>query len=135
MRGLAGTLLLAIVCCANAAYAEVNYAIFPRPIEGAGTMFSTGANVLRFRDSSVYDCVAGITDGAFTLKCNKQQFGGSIMHGDTVSTIFSPSGYSLSAPAGGGFWQLDQATGDIQFCLLTPSDVSLLSYCATTKIR
>jgi len=123
------------VCCANAARAEVNYAIFPRPIEGAGTMFSTGASVLRFRDGSVYNCVAGMQNGVFALNCNKQQFGGSMMHGDTVTTIFSPAGYSLSAPAGGGFWQLDQATGDIQFCLLTPSDVSLLSYCAAAKIR
>ena len=135
MRGLPGVLLLAIVCCASAASAEVNYAIFPRPIEGAGTMFSTGANVLRFRDSSVYDCVASMQNGAFTLKCNKQQFGGSMLRGDAITTIFSPAGYSLSAPAGGGFWQLDQATGDIQFCLLTPSDVSLLSYCAAGKIR
>jgi hypothetical protein len=135
MRGLAGVLLVAIVCWANAARAEVNYAIFPRPIEGAGTMFSTGANVLRFRDSGVYDCAASIQNGAFTLTCNKRQFGGSMMRGDAVTTAFSPAGYSLSAPAGGGFWQLDQATGDIQFCLLTPSDVSLLSYCAATKIR
>ena len=64
MRGLAGVMLVAIVCCADAASAEVNYAIFPRPIEGAGTMFSTGASVLRFRDSGVYDCVAGLTNGA-----------------------------------------------------------------------
>jgi hypothetical protein len=38
MRGLAGVLLVVGVCCANAASAEVNYAIFPRPIEGAGTV-------------------------------------------------------------------------------------------------
>jgi hypothetical protein len=74
-------------------------------------------------------------NGAFTLKCNKQQFGGSMLRGDAITTIFSPAGYSLSAPAGGGFWQLDQTTGDIQFCLLTPSDVSLLSYCAAAKIH
>ena len=135
MRGLAGVLLVAIACCASAASAEVNYAIFPRPIEGAGSMFSSGASVLRFRDGSVYNCVAGIQNGAFALTCNKQQFGGSMMRDDAVTTIFSPAGYSLSAPAGGGFWQLDQATGDIQFCLLTPSDVSLLSYCAASKIR
>jgi hypothetical protein len=135
MRALAGVLLAAIVCSAEAANAETNYAIFPRAIEGVGTMFSTGAHVLRFRDSSVYDCVAQITNGAFALKCNKQQFGGSMMHGDAVTTIFSPAGYSLSAPAGSGFWQLDQATGEIQFCLLTPADVSLISYCATTTIR
>ena len=37
MRGLSGVLLVAIVCWANAARAEVNYAIFPRPIEGAAS--------------------------------------------------------------------------------------------------
>jgi hypothetical protein len=58
-----------------------------------------------------------------------------MLRGDAITTIFSPAGYSLSAPAGGGFWQLDQTTGDIQFCLLTPSDVSLLSYCAAAKIH
>jgi hypothetical protein len=135
MRGLAGVLLAAIVCYAQAANAEMNYAIFPQSIDGSGTMFGTGANVLRFRDSSVYNCVAQLTNGALTLKCNKQEFGGSMMRGDTVTTVFSPAGYSLSAPAGGGFWQLDQATGNIQFCLLTPSAVSILSYCASTTIR
>ena len=135
MRGLAGVLLAMIICCAQTANAETNYAMFPRSMDGSGTMFNTGASVLRFRDSTVYNCVAELTTGALTLKCDKQQFGGSMLHGDSVTTIFSPAGYSLSAPAGGGFWQLDQATGDIQFCLLTPSAVSILSYCARTTIR
>jgi hypothetical protein len=135
MRGLAGVLLAALVCCAEAANADTNYAIFPRPIDGVGTMFSTGAHVLRFRDSSVFDCTAQIANGALALKCNKLQFGGSMMRGDAVTTVFSPAGYNLSAPGGSGFWQLDQATGGIQFCLLTPADLSLMSYCATATIR
>jgi hypothetical protein len=106
MRGLAGVLLAMIVCCAETANAETNYAIFPRSMDGSGTMFNTGATVLRFRDNTVYDCVAQLTTGALALKCDKQQFGGSMLRGDSVTTIFSPAGYSLSAPAGGGFWQL-----------------------------
>ena len=115
MRGLAGVLLAVFICCSEIANAETNYAIFARSMDGSGTMFNTGASVLRFRDSTVYNCVAELTTGALTLKCDKQQFGGSMMRGETVTTIFSPAGYSLSAPAGGGFWQLDQATATSSF--------------------
>lgn len=50
----------------------------------------------RFRGSNAYECTAQFSNGAFALKCNKQQFGGSMMRGDTVRTIFSPAGYSLT---------------------------------------
>jgi len=81
-------------------------------------MFGTGAHVLRFRESSVYDCVAQITNGALTLKCNKQEFGGSMMRGDTVTRSLVPQATASARQQGAASGNLIKRPATSNFAFL-----------------
>jgi hypothetical protein len=148
MRGLAIAVIITTVCISTESNAQVNYRLFP------GRMSSTPeskyieqhataqAIVLSFRNSSVYYCEGDVNrkDNNIKLICRKNtKFNGTLMSGDLVTTQTN-RGPELNFGGdlvfnGTGFWQLDQAAGEIQFCLFDPPALGVSSSCAGTKVE
>jgi hypothetical protein len=111
----------------SAVSAQVNYDLLP----GYGTKHgypptvTYRAWVLSFKDNKYYGCVATydfVAPTTPTLFCRPMgSFEPPLMSGDHVKTLQAPGG-----PSGGVgseeilsvfFWQIDQSTGRIQFCI------------------
>ena len=111
----------------GAVRAQVNYDLLP----GYGTKHgypptvTYRAWVLSYRDNKYYGCVATydfVTPTTPTLICRSiGSFEPPLLSGDHVKTLQAPGG-----PSGGFgseeilsvfFWQIDQSTGQIQFCI------------------
>jgi hypothetical protein len=111
----------------GAVSAQVNYDLLP----GYGTKHgypptvSYRAWVLSYRDSKFYSCIAAYefdSPKTPTLICRPMgSFEPPLLSGPNVKTLQAPGG----PPSGFGseeilsvfFWQIDQATGQIQFCM------------------
>jgi hypothetical protein len=111
----------------GAVSAQVNYDLLP----GYGTKHgypptvSYRAWVLSYRDSQFYSCLAAYefdSPKTPTLICRPiGSFQPPLLSGPNVKTLQAPGG----PPSGFGseeilsvfFWQIDQATGQIQFCM------------------
>jgi hypothetical protein len=81
--------------------------------------------VLSHKDNKIYFCAARwFTEPPrqfFTLKCAGGEWKGTLLKGPAVKTVvlelpFPQTRYGLEDT----FWQLDQATGDIQYCSAIP---------------
>jgi hypothetical protein len=111
----------------GAVSAQVNYDLLP----GYGTKYgypptvTYRAWVLSFKDNKYYGCVATydfVAPTTPTLFCRPMgSFEPPLMSGDHVKTLQAPGG-----PSGGVgseeilsvfFWQIDQSSGQIQFCI------------------
>ncbi len=135
MRYATKALLVAVTLCfAGEAIAQVNmaqagYDLFPGfgEIKGHPMKVSYRAWVISYKDNAYYECVAGYDFGSPetpTLTCDRGgSFNPPLLKGATVKTVQAPGG-----PRGGPgtdeaqssfFWQIDQVTGKIQFCMPT----------------
>jgi len=128
MRKVVSALIVAAALCfAATAEAEVNYDLFPGygSKQGYPPIVHYRAWVISYRDNKYYRCVASYEASAPaqpTLVC---RLGGSfdppLLAGANVKTLQALGGPS----AGPGtdesqssfFWQIDQATGQVQFCM------------------
>ena len=144
MRGLAGALVAASVCLSGESQAQMSYQLFAGPLhvtsgDAANREYSASATVLSFLDSSIYDCYGHTSkkDNSIKVDCNKSDhFNGTLLTGQTVTTQLN-RGPDMSINlvwAGIGFWQLDQAGGNVQFCLFDTRISEVSSSCARTKI-
>jgi hypothetical protein len=128
MRNVIATLIFAGVLCIPAAVsAQVNYDLLPGygDKHGYPPKVTYRAWVLSYRDSKYYSCSATydfVAPATPTLVCGlKGSFEPPLLSGAHVKTLQAPGG----PPGGVGseeslsifFWQIDQATGQIQFCL------------------
>jgi hypothetical protein len=128
MRNVIITLM---VTCAlglsSAAKSQVNYDLFPGYGEKQGypPAVHYRAWVINYRDNEYYRCVASYETNAPTtpsLTCTLDgAFEPPLLSGANVKTL-----QALGGPSGGAgsdealsrfFWQIDQATGQIQFCI------------------
>jgi hypothetical protein len=128
MRNVIAVLMVTgMLCFSNAVNAQVNYDLLP----GYGTKHGYPATVnyrawvLSYRDSKYYSCLATydfVAPTTPTLICNPMgSFEPPLLSGDHVKTLQAPGG----PPSGIGneetlsvfFWQIDQSTGKIQFCI------------------
>jgi hypothetical protein len=144
MRGLVGVLIAASICFSGESQAQDNYQLFAGPLyvtsdDAANREYRASATVLSFPDSSVYDC-SGYTsrkDNSFKVICNKSNyFNGTLLSGHAVTTQLNRgSDMNINLVwTGMGFWQLDQAGGNVQFCMLDTRISEVSSSCASTKI-
>jgi hypothetical protein len=128
MRNVIAVLVITgVLCFSGTVSAEVNYDLLP----GYGTKrgypptVAYRAWVLSYRDSKYYTCVAAydfVAPATPTLNCRQLgSFEPPLLSGDHVKTLQAPGG-----PSGGigneetlsvFFWQIDQSTGKIQFCI------------------
>jgi hypothetical protein len=128
MRNLIAVLVIAgVLFSSGAASAQVNYDLLP----GYGTKHgypptvNYRAWVLSYRDSKYYDCIASydfVTPTTPTLSCRPLgSFEPPLLSGDHVKTLQAPGGSPGSVgseePLSVFFWQIDQSTGKIQFCI------------------
>ena len=128
MRNVIATLIFAgVLCFAGAVSAQVNYDLLPGygDKHGYPPKVTYRAWVLSYRDSKFYSCFATydfVAPATPTLVCGlKGSFEPPLLSGPNVKTLQAPGG----PPGGVGseeslsifFWQIDQATGKIQFCL------------------
>ena len=127
MRSARSVLIVTGALFSGAVSAQVNYDLLP----GYGTKHgypptvTYRAWVLSFRDNKFYGCLATydfVTPATPTLTCRPAgSFEPPLMSGAHVKTLQAPGG----PPGGIGseeilsvfFWQIDQATGQIQFCI------------------
>ena len=111
----------------DAASAQVNYELLPGYgiKHGYPPTVNYRAWVLSYRDSKYYGCLATyefVTPTTPTLICRPiGTFDPPLLSGDHVKTLQAPGG-----PLGGFgseeilsifFWQIDQSTGKVQFCI------------------
>ena len=130
MRNAAKALLVAAgLCLGGAAGAQVDYDLFPGfgEIKGHPMIVRYRAWVVSYKNNAYYQCVAlyDFSNPATpTLTCDRGgSFNPPLLKGATVKTVQAPGG-----PRGGPgtdeaqssfFWQIDQATGKVQFCMPT----------------
>jgi len=126
-KAIAVLMITGTLCFSNTVSAQVNYDLLP----GYGTKHgypptvNYRAWVLSFRDSKYYSCLATydfVAPTTPTLICKLMgSFEPPLLSGDHVKTLQAPGG-----PAGGFgseeilsifFWQIDQSTGKVQFCI------------------
>ena len=110
-----------------AAVAEVNYDLFPGYGEKRGfpPMVSYRAWVISYKDNKYYVCVASYdlaTPKTPMLQCTLGgSYNPSLLNGPDVKTIQAlggPRGATGTEEARSAFfWQIDQASGKIQFCI------------------
>jgi hypothetical protein len=128
MRNVIITLMVACALCfSSAAKAQVNYDLFPGYGEKQGypPAVHYRAWVISYRDNRYYRCVASYDTSTPTtpsLVCTLDgAFDPPLLSGASVKTL-----QALGGPGGGPgsdealsrfFWQIDQATGQIQFCI------------------
>jgi len=132
MRHLIAVLVITgLLCFSGVVSAQVNYDLLP----GYGTKHgypptvTYRAWVLSFRDSKYYDCIASsdfVTPTTPTLTCRPLgSFEPPLLSGDHVKTLQAPGGSPGSVgskePLSVLFWQIDQSTGKIQFCIPVPN--------------
>jgi hypothetical protein len=128
MRHLIAVLVITgLLCFSGVVSAQVNYDLLP----GYGTKHgypptvTYRAWVLSYRDSKYYDCIASydfVTPTTPTLTCRPLgSFEPPLLSGDHVKTLQAPGGSPGSVgseePLSVLFWQIDQSTGKIQFCI------------------
>jgi hypothetical protein len=128
MRNLIAVLVVTgVFFISGAVSAQVNYDLLPGYgiKHGYPPTVNYRAWVLSFRDSKYYSCLATydfVTPTTPTLICNLiGSFEPRLLSGDHVKTLQAPGG----PPGGFGgeevlsvfFWQIDQSTGKIQFCI------------------
>lgn len=116
------------LCLSGAASAQVNYDLFPGHGGKVGypPKLTYHAWLLSYKDGKSYACVATYDFNAPTtpnLICNLEgKFDPPLLHGANVKTLQalgSPNANN-DEPLSSVFWQLDQATGQIQFCMRGP---------------
>jgi hypothetical protein len=115
------------LCFSGAVSAQVNYDLLPGygNKHGYPPTVTYRAWVLSYRDNKLYSCLAtyDFTNPTTpTLTCNPTgSFEPPLLNGAHVKTLQAPGG----PPSGLGteenlsvfFWQIDQVTGQIQFCM------------------
>ena len=116
------------------ASAQVNYDLLPGNFTIDGPDLTWRSEVLNRRDSKLYVCEAAAKRerSSITLTCNPIYFSGTALNGNNVVTIPSRSSDASNPSNWFNFWQIDQSTGEVQFCYAgatqgTPS-------CATFKV-
>jgi hypothetical protein len=124
-NAVAALIATTALCISGAASAEVNYELFPGHggKKGYPPIVYFHAWVLSYKESKSYSCVASYVFGSPTtptLKCNLTvSFHPSLLTGANVKTfqaLGSPNANDDEAQSS-FFWQIDQATGQIQFCM------------------
>ena len=129
MRNVISVLIVACVLCfSGAARAQVNYDLFPGHGGKVGypPIVNYHAWVLSYRDSKFYSCVASYEYNAPATPTLACRLGGSfnppLMSGANVKTVQalgSPNASDDEAQSS-FYWQIDQATGQTQFCMPGP---------------
>ncbi len=126
MRNVITVLIVAsVLCFSGAASAQVNYDLFPGHGGKVGypPVVNYHAWVISYRDSKFYNCVATydvITPSTPRLIC---KLGGSfdppLLTGANVKTLqaLGTTDANNDEAQSGFFWQIDQATGQTQFCM------------------
>jgi hypothetical protein len=126
MRYIITTLIITSVLCVSvAARAQVNYDLFPG--HGGKVGYPPTVNyhawVISYRDNKFYSCVASydlVTPATPTLICKlSDTFNPSLLRGANVKTFqaLGTSNANNDEAQSGFFWQIDQATGQTQFCM------------------
>jgi hypothetical protein len=117
-----------VLCFSGAARAQVNYDLFPGHGGKVGypPIVNYHAWVLSYRDSKFYSCVASYeynTPATPKLVCRPGgSFDPPLLSGANVKTVQalgSPNASDDEAQSS-FYWQIDQATGQIQFCMPGP---------------
>jgi hypothetical protein len=114
-----------VLCYSSAASAQVNYELFPG--HGGKVGYPPTVNyhawVISYRDSKFYDCVAGydfLKPSTPTLDCKLSgSFNPPLLGGANVKTFqaLGTSSANNDEVQSGFFWQIDQTTGQTQFCM------------------
>jgi hypothetical protein len=107
--------------------AQVNYDLFPGfgEVRNYPPIVKYRAWVLSYRDSKYYNCLATydfVRPATPALSCSLGgTFNPPLMSGANVRTLQalgSPfAGTNTEEPLSSFFWQIDQATGQLQFCM------------------
>jgi hypothetical protein len=115
---------------AQASSAQFNYDLFSGygEVRNYPPIVKYRAWVLSYKDSKYYSCVASyefVRPATPALSCNLGgTFNPPLMSGATVKTIQAPGGPFAGAgteePQSDFFWQIDRATGQLQFCMPVP---------------
>jgi hypothetical protein len=126
MRNVITALIVTSVLCFSAqASAQVNYDLFPGHGGKVGypPVVNYHAWIISYRDSKFYHCVASydvITPATPRLICSlSDSFNPPLLRGANVKTfqaLGTPNANNDEAQSG-FFWQIDQATGQGQFCM------------------
>ncbi len=129
MRAFGMTVLIAanFFCCFHAEGAQVNYGLFAGYgiKRGYPPIVNYRAWVISYKGNKYYDCIArydATVPATPSLDC---ELGGSfdppLLTGSDVKTVQalgSPrAGRGTDEAQAGFFWQIDQASGKIQFCI------------------
>jgi hypothetical protein len=126
-NAIAVPLVTTALCLPSAASAQVNYELFPGfgEVRNYPPIVKYRAWVLSYRDSKYYNCLATydfVRPATPALSCTLGgTFDPPLMSGANVRTLQalgSPfAGASTEEPLSSFFWQIDQATGQVQFCM------------------
>jgi hypothetical protein len=126
-NAIAVLLVAAALSSSNAASAELNYELFPGfgEVRNYPPIVKYRAWVLSYRDSKYYNCLATyefVRPATPTLSCGLGgTFNPPLMSGANVRTLQAPgspfAGTNTEEPLSSFFWQIDQATGQLQFCM------------------
>jgi hypothetical protein len=109
-KWIALTLFAAVPSIAHADYRL--FASFP---SNDGTF---GAVVLEPTQSKTYSCTAKDAGSGIQLKCDAVPFNGNFMTGPSITTKRALVAPINSGASSSGFWQIDEQTGIVQFCLV-----------------
>lgn len=116
-----------VLCFAGAVSAQVNYDLLPGygNKHGYPPTVTYRAWVLSYRDNKYYSCLATydfVNPTTPTLTCRPMgSFEPPLLSGDHVKTLQAlggpPSGFGTEENLSVFFWQIDQTTGQVQFCM------------------
>jgi hypothetical protein len=111
----------------GAARAQVNYELFPGYGETANypPIVNYRAWVISYRDNRYYSCIASYeyySPATPKLTCDlRGTFNPPLLAGTNVKTLQTlggpHGGAGVEEPQSGFFWQIDQSSGQIQFCI------------------
>jgi len=126
MRNLIAALIItSTLCFSGAARAQVNYELFPGHGGRVGypPVVNFHAWIINYRENKYYSCIARYdvnTPTTPTLFCMlADSFNPPLLRGANVKTfqaLGSPNANNDEAQSG-FFWQIDQVTGQTQFCM------------------
>ena len=141
MRVLAALILTVGMLWSSVASAQDKYyQLLPLPAISptAGTTHYS-AIVLSFADSKVYWCTVMLNSSKkeFSLSCPQYTaFVGALLSGPNVApAVLAPGpNPAIATTPGLAIWQIDQTSGEVQFCAIGSPPLGSKSSCLETKL-
>jgi hypothetical protein len=141
MRMFAALIFISGILWSGVASAQVKYyQLLPLPtISPIAGAISYSAIVLSFADSKIYWCTVSVDSSKkeFSLSCPQYTaFVGALLSGPNVGpAVLAPGpNPAIATTPGQAIWQIDQTSGEVQFCRIGSPPLGSKSSCLKTNL-